>query len=214
MLMVPFLGLTAAQPAMLSSGIKMMYTGNTVCELKLIMSSRLTTAGLTQLPARLTLACRRMDFSLKCAYAHGTSALRTHLINMSDKQIQLTWPCFKILKDKWKGKVSSNIKTCHEGIEHALYCCTVSSTKMMSQVCCMAFAYEVTDIPSLWYMLTKNSTLAMQHVTYSCQTVSDCEASSSFLQSCMLVPFVCMCLFLLPSCHACILPWLERAPLA
>ncbi|KAL0054399.1 hypothetical protein WJX82_008385 [Trebouxia sp. C0006] len=48
---------------------------------------------------------RRMDFSLKCAYAHGTSALRTHLINMSDKQIQLTWPCFKILKEKWKGKV-------------------------------------------------------------------------------------------------------------
>lgn len=29
---------------------------------------------------------RRMDFSLQCAYAHGTSALRTHLINMSDKQ--------------------------------------------------------------------------------------------------------------------------------
>ncbi len=49
--------------------------------------------------------CRRMDFSLKCAYAHGTSALRTHLINMSEKQIQLTWPCFKILKEKWKGKV-------------------------------------------------------------------------------------------------------------
>lgn len=48
---------------------------------------------------------RRMDFSLKCAYAHGTSALRTHLINMSDKQIQLTWPCFEILKEKWKGKV-------------------------------------------------------------------------------------------------------------
>ena len=127
MLMVPFLGLTAAQPAMLSSGIKMMYTGNTVCELKLIMSSRLTTAGLTQLPARLTLACRRMDFSLKCAYAHGTSALRTHLINMSDKQIQLTWPCFKILKEKWKGKVSSNIKTCHKGIRHdEIYSCTLS----------------------------------------------------------------------------------------
>ena len=41
MLMVPFLGLTAAQPAMLSSGIKMMCTGNTVFEIKLIASSRL-----------------------------------------------------------------------------------------------------------------------------------------------------------------------------
>jgi len=68
-----------------------------------------------------------MDFSLKCAYAHGTSALRTHLINMSDKQIQLTWPCFKILKEKWKGKVSSNIKTCHKGIRHdEIYSCTLS----------------------------------------------------------------------------------------
>jgi hypothetical protein len=42
MLMVPFLGLTAAQPAMLSSGIKMMCTGNTLFEIKLIASSRLT----------------------------------------------------------------------------------------------------------------------------------------------------------------------------
>ncbi|KAL3148520.1 hypothetical protein ABBQ38_013959 [Trebouxia sp. C0009 RCD-2024] len=48
---------------------------------------------------------RRMDFSLKCAYAHGTSAVRTHLINMAPKQIQLTWPCFQLLKEKWKGKV-------------------------------------------------------------------------------------------------------------
>ncbi len=137
MLMVPFLGLTAAQPATLSSGIKMMCTGDTVCEMKLIASSRLTAIGLLHLPARLTLSCRRMDFSLKCAYAHGTSALRTHLINMSDKQIQLTWPCFKILKEKWKGKVSFNIKTCHKGIGHAIYCCTVSSKNMMLHGFCI-----------------------------------------------------------------------------
>jgi len=33
---------------------------------------------------------RRMNFSVACAYAHGTSALRTHLINMTPKQTQLT----------------------------------------------------------------------------------------------------------------------------
>lgn len=48
---------------------------------------------------------RRMDFSIKCAYAHGTSALRTHLINMSPKQTHLTWPAFTKLREKWKGKV-------------------------------------------------------------------------------------------------------------
>ncbi|KAK9817658.1 hypothetical protein WJX72_000267 [[Myrmecia] bisecta] len=48
---------------------------------------------------------RRMDFSIKCAYAHGTSALRTHLINMTPKQLELTWPVFSALRKKWAGKV-------------------------------------------------------------------------------------------------------------
>ncbi|KAI3436637.1 hypothetical protein D9Q98_006053 [Chlorella vulgaris] len=48
---------------------------------------------------------RRMDFSLRCAYAHGTSALRTHLINMTPKQTSLTWPVFSRLQQEWAGKV-------------------------------------------------------------------------------------------------------------
>jgi cytosine deaminase len=48
---------------------------------------------------------RRMDFSLRCAYAHGTSALRTHLINMTPKQTQLTWPVYSQLRKQWAGKV-------------------------------------------------------------------------------------------------------------
>ena len=139
MLMVPFLGLTAAQPAMLSSGTKMMYTGDTL-QLTFVISCRLTAVGLLQLSARLPLSCRRMDFSLKCAYAHGTSALRTHLINMSDKQIQLTWPCFEILKEKWKGKVSKPTIRALGMMQ------SMSSRNMMLQVCCMAFAHEVIDV--------------------------------------------------------------------
>jgi cytosine/creatinine deaminase len=48
-----------------------------------------------------------MDFSVRCAYAHGTVALRTHLINMVPKQVELTWPAFARLRAKWKGKVCS-----------------------------------------------------------------------------------------------------------
>jgi len=48
---------------------------------------------------------RRMDFSVKCAYAHGTSAIRTHLINMTPKQTELTWPAFSKLRQKWLGRV-------------------------------------------------------------------------------------------------------------
>ena len=47
-----------------------------------------------------------MDYSINCAYAHGTSALRTHLINMTPTQTELTWPTFRKLRDKWAGKVS------------------------------------------------------------------------------------------------------------
>lgn len=52
----------------------------------------------------------RMDFSVRCAYAHGTSALRTHLINMTDKHTALTWPAFA--KYEIGGKEKWNFKAC------------------------------------------------------------------------------------------------------
>lgn len=70
-----------------------------------------------------------MDFSVRCAYAHGTSALRTHLINMVPKQLDLTWPAFAQLRDKWRGKVRTRTSAvmqhttaremeCHSGHVH------------------------------------------------------------------------------------------------
>lgn len=35
---------------------------------------------------------RRMEFSIRCAYANGTSALRTHLINLVPKQVGVLGP--------------------------------------------------------------------------------------------------------------------------
>ncbi|EEH57360.1 cytosine deaminase/metal dependent hydrolase [Micromonas pusilla CCMP1545] len=46
----------------------------------------------------------RMEFSLKCAYAHGTSAIRTHLMSNAT-QGALVWPVFKELREKWKGRI-------------------------------------------------------------------------------------------------------------
>eukprot|EP00873_Tetraselmis_striata_P044172 jgi/Tetstr1/464436/TSEL_000109.t2 len=48
---------------------------------------------------------RRMDFALRCAYAHGTSALRTHLINLVPKQVELTWAAFNAMRRRWKGRI-------------------------------------------------------------------------------------------------------------
>mgnify|MGYP002629844162 FL=1 len=47
---------------------------------------------------------KRMEFSLKTAYAHGTSIVRTHLMS-GPIQGLLTWPVFVKLREKWKGKV-------------------------------------------------------------------------------------------------------------
>ena len=47
---------------------------------------------------------RRMDFSLRCAYAHGTVAIRTHL-NSEPPQDAITWPVFCDMRDRWAGKI-------------------------------------------------------------------------------------------------------------
>jgi cytosine deaminase len=46
----------------------------------------------------------RMGFGLECAYAHGTSALRTHIDSMSP-QTAISWPIFAELRDAWRGRV-------------------------------------------------------------------------------------------------------------
>ncbi len=46
----------------------------------------------------------RMDFSLRCAYAHGTRALRTHL-DSSPPQHTISWPVFAALRDEWAGRI-------------------------------------------------------------------------------------------------------------
>ena len=47
---------------------------------------------------------RRMDFSLRCAYAHGTVAIRTHL-NSEPPQDAITWPVFCDMRRRWAGKI-------------------------------------------------------------------------------------------------------------
>ncbi|MDB5613866.1 MAG: cytosine deaminase [Devosia sp.] len=47
---------------------------------------------------------RRMDFSLRCAYAHGTAALRTHL-DMAQPQHEITWEVFEAMRARWAGRI-------------------------------------------------------------------------------------------------------------
>jgi cytosine deaminase len=47
---------------------------------------------------------RRFDFSLRCAYAHGTAAIRTHIDSLG-KQAEISWSVFRKLRDEWAGRM-------------------------------------------------------------------------------------------------------------
>src|SRR3954465_3531030 len=48
---------------------------------------------------------KRMDFALRCAFAHGTGALRTH-IDSYPKQTPVSWPLFAEMREHWKGRIA------------------------------------------------------------------------------------------------------------
>jgi cytosine deaminase len=48
---------------------------------------------------------KRMDFALRCAFAHGTGALRTH-IDSYPKQIPISWPLFAEMRAEWTGRIA------------------------------------------------------------------------------------------------------------
>ena len=48
---------------------------------------------------------RRMDFSLRCAYAHGTRAIRTHLDSVPP-QDSISFPVFREMAQEWDGRIA------------------------------------------------------------------------------------------------------------
>jgi cytosine/creatinine deaminase len=47
---------------------------------------------------------RRMDFGLRCAHAHGVSAIRTH-IDTYQETIERNWQAVREMRDAWRGKL-------------------------------------------------------------------------------------------------------------
>jgi cytosine deaminase len=46
----------------------------------------------------------RMEFSLRAAYAHGASAIRTHIDSIGP-QTRISWPVLAELRERWRGKI-------------------------------------------------------------------------------------------------------------
>jgi cytosine/creatinine deaminase len=47
---------------------------------------------------------RRMEFGLRCAYAHGVSAIRTHIDTYHDSA-ERSWQVLREMREEWKGRV-------------------------------------------------------------------------------------------------------------
>lgn len=58
---------------------------------------------------------RRMDFSLRSAYAHGTKAVRTHLDSVAPQE-EISWPVFETMRERWRGRIELQA-ACLLGIE-------------------------------------------------------------------------------------------------
>ncbi|RWC88052.1 MAG: cytosine deaminase [Mesorhizobium sp.] len=58
---------------------------------------------------------KRMDFSLRSAYAHGTRALRTHIDSVAPQE-EISWPVFETMRDAWRGRIELQ-GACLLGIE-------------------------------------------------------------------------------------------------
>jgi len=47
----------------------------------------------------------RMDFALRCAFAHGTAAVRTHIDSIGP-QAAISWPVMARMRDRWSGRIA------------------------------------------------------------------------------------------------------------
>ena len=61
---------------------------------------------------------RRMDFALRCAYAHGTVAIRTHLDSIG-AQTAISWPVFAEMRALWADRIALQAASLMP-IDHAL----------------------------------------------------------------------------------------------
>ena len=47
----------------------------------------------------------RFEFGLRAAWAHGTSAIRTHLDSVAPQHL-ISWPVFAKLRERWRGRIA------------------------------------------------------------------------------------------------------------
>ena len=72
------------------------------------MTARFPTPGLRRPPTartgRKSDLRRRMEFGLRCAYAHGVSAIRSHIDTYHDTA-ERSWRVLREIREEWRGRI-------------------------------------------------------------------------------------------------------------
>ncbi len=93
---------------------------------------------------------RRMDFALRCAYAHGTKAVRTHIDSIWPQET-ISWPVFEEMRERWRGRIALQAASL-TGIEAARdreWFSSLARRVVASGGVLGAFAYMTPDIDEL-----------------------------------------------------------------
>lgn len=104
---------------------------------------------------------RRMDFSLRSAYAHGTKAVRTHLDSIAPQE-EISWPVFEETRKRWAGRIELQA-SCLTGIETARdrkWFAALAKRVAAAKGVLGAFTYMVSDLEEL---LDFMFSLAIEH---------------------------------------------------
>jgi cytosine deaminase len=76
---------------------------------------------------------RRMDFGLRCAYAYGVSAIRTH-IDTYPETIERNWQAIREMREEWRGKVDLQaVSLCPIGLLEGEFGDRIAATVAKSQ---------------------------------------------------------------------------------
>ena len=92
----------------------------------------------------------RMEFSLRCAFAHGTSAIRTHLDSIHPQEA-ISWPVFEAMRDRWAGRIALQA-ACLIGVERVReveWFTGLADRVMRSRGVLGAVTYMMPDLPEL-----------------------------------------------------------------
>jgi cytosine deaminase len=93
---------------------------------------------------------RRMDFSLRTAYAHGTKAIRTHLDSIAPQE-EISWPVFEETREKWRGRIELQAASLIgiEGVRDAAWFGKLARRVAAAKGVLGAVTYMVPDLDAL-----------------------------------------------------------------